>query len=48
MQWLEVSIHTTSAGIEALADHLTANGYDSFILDDSQDFQAFLKENAQY
>ena len=48
MQWLEVTIQTTSAGIEALADHLTANGYDSFILDDSQDFQTFLKDNVQY
>ena len=48
MQWLEVSIHTTSTGIEALADYLTANGYDSFILDDSEDFRTFLKDNVQY
>ena len=48
MQWLEVTIQTTSAGIEALAEHLTVNGFDSFILDDSLDFQTFLNDNAQY
>ncbi len=48
MVWLEVTIQTSSAGIELLADHLTAVGYDSFIMDDSADFQDFLAENTQY
>ena len=38
MQWLEVTIKTTSAGMEQTAAYLTALGYDSFIMDDQQEF----------
>ena len=48
MEWTEVTIKTTSAAIELVADRLTALGYDSFIVDDEAEFQEFLEENRQY
>ena len=48
MQWLEVTIKTISPAIDILGDKLTAMGYDSFIIDDAEDFQSFLEENTQY
>ena len=48
MEWLEVTIKTVSPAIDLLADWLTATGYDSFIIDDSGDFQSFLEDNTQY
>lgn len=48
MEWLEVTIKTISPAIDLLAARLTAIGYDSFIVDDSADFQAFLADNTQY
>ncbi len=48
MQWLEVTIKTISPAIDFLGDKLTAMGYDSFIIDDAEDFQSFLEENTQY
>ena len=48
MEWTEVTIKTTSAAIELVADRLTALGYDSFIIDDQADFDDFLENNKQY
>ena len=48
MDWLEITIKTTSDGIEPLGEMLTDIGYDSFIIDDSRDFQSFLDDNTQY
>lgn len=48
MEWLEVSIQTTSPAIDLLGARLTAIGYDSFIVDDTADFQSFLEDNTQY
>ena len=48
MQWIEVTIKTTSAAIDLVSDRLTAVGYDSFIIDDQQDFEQFLEQNHQY
>ena len=48
MQLLELSIATTSAGIDRTAERLTALGYDSLILDDEADFRSFLENNRQY
>ena len=39
MQWLELTIQTSSAGIDLLAERLTVIGYDSFIIDDQADLQ---------
>ena len=48
MQWLELTIKTTSRGIGLLADRLTVLGYDSFIIDDQEEFEDFLENNRQY
>ena len=48
MQWIEVTIKTTSAAIDLVCDRLTVLGFDSFIIDDQQDFERFLEENHQY
>ncbi len=48
MQWLELTIKTTSLGIEPLCERLTVLGYDSFIIDDEADFDDFLENNRQY
>ena len=48
MQWLEVTVKTLSGGIDLVADMLTCAGFDSFIMDDQEDFQQFLEDNRQY
>ena len=48
MQWLELTIQTSSTGIELLAERLTVLGYDSFIMDDQAEFDDFLENNKQY
>lgn len=48
MQWLELTIKTSSAGVDLLSDRLTILGYDSFIIDDEADFDSFLENNKQY
>ncbi len=48
MQWLELTIQTSSRGIDLVAERLTVLGYDSFIIDDQEDFQTFLEQNHQY
>lgn len=48
MQWLELTIKTSSDGIAPLSERLTVLGYDSFIIDDEADFDDFLENNRQY
>ena len=48
MQWLELTIKTSSAGIDLLGERLTVLGYDSFIIDDQDEFHDFLENNKQY
>ena len=48
MQWLELTIKTSSSGIDLLAERLTVLGFDSFIIDDEADFDSFLENNRQY
>ena len=48
MQWLELTIQTSSSGIDLVAERLTVLGYDSFIMDDQADFDDFLENNKQY
>ena len=45
MQWYELTVKTSSAGIEPLSARLTALGYDSFIIDDETEYGAFLEQN---
>ena len=48
MEWLELCIKTTSAGVDTTGARLTALGYDSFLVDDEEDFRLFLEQNHQY
>jgi len=48
MQWLELTIQTSSSGIELTGARLTELGYDSFIMDDQEEFHDFLENNRQY
>lgn len=48
MDWLEVCVKTSPAGIDAVSTRLTAIGIDSFIIDDETDFNSFLEENTKY
>ena len=48
MDYLEVTIQTTSAGIEAVAAALTAGGFDSLIMEDQAEYESFLDDNRAY
>jgi len=48
MEWTELTIRTASAGIELLCAELTDAGFDSFVIDDGQEFQAFLESAQDY
>lgn len=48
MSWLEVSVETSHKGVEAVAACLTAQGYDSLVIDDQQQYEGFLEENREY
>ena len=48
MKWLELSIDTTSAGIEPVSGLLASFGVDSLMIDEEGDFLSFLENNRQY
>ena len=48
MQWIDVCIKTTSQAIELVGERLTMLGFDSFIMDDQDEFHEFLENNKQY
>lgn len=48
MQWIEVTVKTASPAIDEVCDRLTVLGFDSFIVDDQEDFHDFLEQNRQY
>ena len=48
MNYLEITIKTTPAEIEDIAAFLTAGGFAELILEDQQEFEAFLDENRAY
>jgi len=45
MSWLELKIETLPTGIDAVATALTAGGFSDLVLEDQQEFSAFLDEN---
>ena len=47
-QWLEISLSTTDADIDTLADKLTGNGVTGLVLESEEDFRTFLEQNRQY
>ncbi|MBQ8587592.1 MAG: 50S ribosomal protein L11 methyltransferase [Oscillospiraceae bacterium] len=48
MQWTELTIRSASGGIELLCAELTEAGFDSFMIDDTSEFQNFLEEAQDY
>ena len=48
MSWVELTIRTVSDGIELLCAELTEAGFDSFVIDDQEEFQEFLETSRDY
>ena len=48
MQYLEITIQTTSRGIDTVASVLTAGGFSDLVLEDQAEFESFLDENRNY
>ena len=48
MEWIELTIDTASAGIELVETALTMNRFDSFIVEDAEEFEVFLETNRDY
>ncbi len=48
MQWLELRIDTTSAGLEPVSELVEAQGITGLVIDDEADFKEFLENNRQY
>ena len=48
MDWIKVSIFTTSEGIEPLSGRLYQLGITGLEIEDEKDFKDFLENNKQY
>ena len=48
MAWLEITIDTAAREVEAVAQGLTARGFSDLVIEDQQEFEAFLDENRAY
>ena len=48
MDWREVTIYTTTAGIEPVESLLEDNGVEGYVLEDAADFEEFLKDTEIY
>ncbi len=48
MDWKEVTIYTTTAGVEPVAALLEAGGVEGYVLEDAADFEEFLKDTEIY
>ena len=48
MDWLELHINTSPAGLEPVETLLSTLGIDGVIIDDQGEFETFLEENRQY
>ena len=48
MDWLELKIDTSHAGLDAVTDMLEQHGVTGVMIDDEADFQSFLENNRQY
>lgn len=48
MDWIELTVRTVSGGIELLCAELTEAGFDSFVIDDQEEFQEFLDTAKDY
>ncbi len=48
MAWVEITIDTAAADVESVAQDLTARGFSELVIEDQQEFEAFLEENRAY
>lgn len=48
LKWLEVCLDTRQGELEPLCARLTANGVTGLVIEDEEDFKAFLEQNRQY
>jgi len=48
MQWIELTVQTASGGIDLLCAELTEAGFDSFVVEDSNQFDDFLETSQDY
>ena len=48
MDWLELKIDTSHAGLDAVTYMLEQQGVTGVMIDDEADFQSFLENNRQY
>ena len=48
MAWLEFTIDTAAANIEAVAASLTAGGFSDLVMEDETEFEDFLDQNREY
>lgn len=48
MEWLELKIDTSHAGLDAVTEMLEQQGVTGVMIDDEADFQSFLENNRQY
>ena len=48
MDWLQLHIDTTHAGLEPVETMLSALGIDGVVIDDETEFEDFLENNGQY
>ena len=46
--WLEVTVETSDAQMEALCAKLTMNGAEGLVMESEEDFKTFLEQNRQY
>lgn len=45
MAWLEITLNTAAHRVEAVAQELTGLGFSELLIEDQQEFEAFLEEN---
>ena len=48
MAWLEIKIDTLPHSIDAVANALTADGFEDLVIEDQQEFESFLDQNRAY
>ena len=48
MAWLEITVNTDAADIEAVAAKLTAGGFSDLVIEDQAEFETFLEQNREY
>ena len=48
VKWLEVTLDTAEAELDALCARLTGNGVTGLAIEDEEDFKTFLEQNRQY